>query len=100
MKTLQTIQNELRELVVQGNDLVLAALKKMLKPGTDRYKDYLALEGRYQDISRQLLQGVVSNEDATLEFNKIRQSIIDFIDGLLESDLPELSSSATSETGI
>ncbi len=100
MKTLETIQNELRDLVPQGNDLVLAALKKLLRPGSDCYNNYLALEGRYQDISRQLLQGVVSNEDATLEFNKIRQSIIEFIDNLNDTDIPELSVGATSEIGM
>jgi protein TonB len=100
MKTLATIQNELRDLVPQGNDLVLAAMKKTLKPGTDKYNDYLALEGRYQDVSRQLLQGVVSNEDATLEFNKIRQAIIEFIDDLKASDILELASNSTTEPGM
>ncbi len=100
MKTLQTIQNELRDLVPQGNDLVLAALKKTLQPGTDKYNDYLALEGRYQDISRQLLQGVVSNEDATLEFNKIRQAIIEFIDSLQSNDIPQLSSTSNPGNGM
>ncbi len=100
MKTLQTIQNELRDLVPQGTDLVLAAFKKTLKPGSDKYNDYLALEGRYQDVSRQLLQGIISNEDATLEFNRIRQALIDFIDSIRESDIPELATATNTEGGI
>ncbi len=90
MKTLETIQNELRELVTQGIDLTLAALKKALKPGTDCHNDLILLEGRYQDVSRQLIQGTIANEDATLEFNKIRKELLDFINGLKETDLPGL----------
>lgn len=90
MKTLDTIQNELRELVTQGIDLTLAALKKDLKPGTDCHNDLILLEGRYHDVSRQLIQGTIANEDATLEFNKIRKDLLDFINGLKETDLPGL----------
>ncbi|MCF8243934.1 MAG: TonB family protein [Saprospiraceae bacterium] len=100
MKTLESIQNELRDLVPQGTDLALAAFKKMLKPGSDCFNDYLALEGRYQDVGRQLLQGIISNENATLEFNKIRQALLDFISSLKEADLPELASSSTGEGGM
>jgi TonB family protein len=92
MKTLDSIQNELRELIVQGSDLALAALKKILQPGTGCYDDLLNLEGRYQQITKQLLQGVVSQEDADLEFNRIRQSLIEFVGCLNESDIPELKS--------
>lgn len=90
MKTLEAIQNELRELVTQGIDLTLAALKKDLKPGTDCHNDLILLEGRYHDVSRQLIQGTIANEDATLEFNKIRKDLLDFINGLKETDLPGL----------
>lgn len=100
MKTLATIQQEFRDLVAQGTDLVLAALKKALRPGTDCYDDYFSLEGRYQDLSRQLLQGIVSNEDATLEFNRIRLALIEFIGNLKESDLLELAKEDTATSGM
>lgn len=94
MKTLDTIQNELRELIVQGTDLALAALKKTLQPGTDCYNDLLSLEGRYQEVTKQLLQGIVSDEDATLEFNRIRQALIEFVGCLKESDISELKAAS------
>ncbi|MBI1227284.1 MAG: TonB family protein [Bacteroidetes bacterium] len=99
MKTLETIQNELRDLIAQGIDLTLAALKKTLIPGTDRHNDLILLEGRYQDVSRQLLQGIIANEEATLEFNKIRKELLDFINGLKESDIPGMVAAST-ESGI
>lgn len=76
----------------EGIDLTIEAAKAVLTPDTDKFKDLLLLEGRYREVTRQLLQGVLSNEDAQLEFNKIRKALLDFIDTLQEAWL--LSSDA------
>lgn len=94
MKTLETIQNELRELITQGIDLTIASLKTILKSGTDCHNNLILLEGRYQDVSRQLLQGIISNEDATLAFNVIRKELLDFVNCLKETDVQGLAAAA------
>lgn len=66
----------------EGIDLVIRALKVRLIPHADKSKDLLLLEGRYLDNNRQLLQGIISNEDAQLEFNRIRKDLLHFIDSL------------------
>lgn len=95
MKTINEIQAELKELVPQGIDLTLQAVKGQLAKSTDTYKDLLLLEGRYQDVTRQLLQGTLANEDAQLAFNRIRKDLLDFIDRLKTTDL----ASAATATG-
>lgn len=95
MKTFQTIQNELRDLIPQGTDKTIEALKNFLVPGTYKHNDLILLESRYEEVNRKLLQGIISQEDATLEYNNIRKDLLDFINELNESDLPSLSDSPT-----
>ncbi|HFA49328.1 MAG TPA: energy transducer TonB [Bacteroidetes bacterium] len=87
MKTLTDIKNELKAILPQGIDLVLQAIKAAISEGTDKYNDLLLIEGRYQDVSKRLLQGVIGNEAALLEFNNVRKNILDFIDGLEDNHL-------------
>ncbi len=89
MKPLLEIKKELREILPEGIDLCLRALKPYLSDSTDKYKDLILLESRYQEVTRRLIQGIVSNEDAQLEFNKIRKDILDFIEGIEENHLKE-----------
>ncbi|MEZ4955634.1 MAG: TonB family protein [Saprospiraceae bacterium] len=87
MKTLSDTKNELKLLLPEGIDVAIKGTKAALAIGTDKYNDLLLLEGRYQDISRQLLQGIISDEAANLEFNKIRKELLDFIDSLMDNHL-------------
>ncbi len=87
MKTLNDIKNELKLLLPEGIDVAIPAIKAVLAEGTDKYNDLLLLEGRYQDVSRQLIQGVIGDEAALVQFNKIRKDLLDFIDSLVEHHL-------------
>ena len=82
MKSLTDTKQELKALIPGGIDVAIRGLKAALAEGTDRYNDLLLLEGRYQDMTRLLLQGVVSDEAAQIQFNKIRKDLLEFIDGL------------------
>ena len=95
MKALPEVKKELRDILPQGIDLTIQALKTYLPNGTDKYNDLILLESRYMETTRQLLQGIVSNEDAQIEFNKIRKDLLDFIDSLQESNLQEPGTAAT-----
>ena len=100
MKTLETIQAELREIVSQGNDLAIAVLKKRLRPETEKYQALLVLEAKYHEVSRQLIQDIITGEVATLEFNKCRESLLEFINTLQATDVPELAVTSTDGSGL
>ncbi len=87
MKTLADIQKELREVLPEGIDMAIQAIKNYLPSGTDKFNDLILIEARYREVNHQLLQGILSNEDAQIEFNKIRKDILDFINCLTESHL-------------
>jgi TonB family protein len=96
MKSLPDIKKELRDILPQGIDLTFQALKLYLPNGTDKYNDLILIESRYMETTRQLLQGVVSNEDAQIEFNKIRKDLLDFIESLQESHLQDAGAAGSS----
>lgn len=87
MKTLVEIQKELRDILPEGIDLAIQAIKTVLPSGTDKYNDLILIESRYREVNHRLLQGLLSNEDAQTEFNKIRKDLLDFINSLTESQL-------------
>lgn len=87
MKALPDIKKELKDVLQEGIDILLTTLKSLLSDHTDKYNDFILLEGRYREVNQQLLQGVISYESAQLEFNKIRKSLIDFIESLEENHL-------------
>ncbi len=87
MKTLTDIQKNLRDILPEGIDLTIQGLKNFLSDKTDKYKDLILLESRYMEVMRQMLQNVVSNEEAQIELSKIRKDLLTFIDSLQESHL-------------
>ena len=89
MKTLADTQNELKELIPEGIDVVVKALKNTLTEGTDKYNDLILIEGRYKDVTRQLIQGIISDEASKVTFNTIRKDLLTFIDNLQANHLKE-----------
>ncbi|HHM21847.1 MAG TPA: TonB family protein, partial [Bacteroidetes bacterium] len=87
MKTITEIRNELKALIPEGIDVAIKGIKAALAEGTDQYNDLLLIEARYQQVSKELIQGTVSDEASKLEFNKIRKDLIAFIDILQENHL-------------
>lgn len=87
MKTLPQIQEELKMLLPNGIDITLNAIKMLLHPGTYKYNDLILLESSYRENNQSLLMGLITSENANLEFNRIRKAILLFIDELRETDL-------------
>lgn len=100
MKTLAEIKDHLKSILPTGVDLTIEAIKAQLVEGTDQYNDLILLEGRYREVGRQLLQGVTSNEDAQIEFNKIRKDLLAFIDTIQESHLANRQGSSDDRPDI
>ncbi len=82
MNDLPTLQRQLRDLLPEGIEVTVQALKAVLADRTDAYRDLLLLEARYKDVNRRLLMGTIAQDAAQLAFNQIREALMDFIDGM------------------
>jgi hypothetical protein len=84
---LQKVVTELKEKLPEGIDVTIELFKKTLNPDSYKMSELRLLEGRYEDLNRQLLQGVISNEVSQIEFNKLRHDLLTLIDSLTMADL-------------
>ncbi len=67
---LQTLLNEIRDRIA-GNDMPAALhLLRALLENTPQLNDVLQQSGRFQYIRQQIRQGLVSQEEATIEQNR------------------------------
>lgn len=81
------VKNKLRALLIEGSDQVFAAAKVHIPASSKKMKALILLEGRHQDLLRQVQNGVISTEGQSLETNRIREQLLFWIDDLEEKDL-------------
>lgn len=86
MVPIEDLKHELREKVPLGIDIVLQSLKLVIPPDVPKYSDVILLEGRYRELNQNLIRGVLDNEEAQIEFNKLREAILNFINALETDD--------------
>ena len=86
MVSIEDLKHELREKVPLGIDIVLQSLKLVILPDVPKYNDVLLLEGRYRELNQKLIRGLLSNEEAQIDFNKLREAILNFINALETDD--------------
>lgn len=89
MKSLPEIKKDLKELLTEGIDLVLEAMEGLLGTSSEASNNLLLLKARYKECNKKLLTGLISDADAQLEFNRVRASLLEFIDSMEEADLQE-----------
>ncbi len=89
MENIEKLRNDLRNTIPLGIDLTLQALKQNIPAGSAKYDDLILLESRYRELNQQLLRGVIDNDDAQIEFNKLREALLQFIIILEASDLQD-----------
>ena len=87
--TLKQRKQKLKNLFAAGIDVVLKTLKQDLPETSVRYNELVILEARYREHHGKMMRGVISNDEAILETNKIREAILTFIDSLEEKDFQE-----------
>lgn len=95
MKSIEEIKHELRETLPIGIDLAIQALKTLIPAEVEKYNDVILLESRYRELNQNLLRGLVDNEDAQIEFNKLRENILLFITDLKEGDFTKVSNTSS-----
>lgn len=87
MLDLTKLKQSLRELVTDdGMEAALSELEKHLPTDVPKYNALLQLRARHKEIDNQRIKNVVSNEQATLQYDKLRDDILTFFSGLQESD--------------
>lgn len=101
-KQITIIKSELKDLFVQGIDLLISTLDQQLNRSSRKFNDFIHLKSSYHSYKKNLIYGVVSQEDLNLIINKIRQGFLHLIDDLEATDLvnqPSKSSSASPSMG-
>lgn len=91
MKPIQDLKNELREKLPLGIDIALQSLKINIPADVEKYNDVILLEGRYRELHQNMLRGVMNDDEVQLEFNKLREAILNFINDLQEKDFVKQS---------
>ncbi|MBI1225058.1 MAG: SUMF1/EgtB/PvdO family nonheme iron enzyme [Bacteroidetes bacterium] len=87
MLELAKLKQSLRELVTdEGMEAALKALEKHLPSDVPKFNALLQLRARLNEIDNQRIKNVVSNEQATLQYDKLRDDILTFFSALQESD--------------
>lgn len=86
MEATEQVKQTLREKVPLGIDIAIQSLKANLPTDVPKYNDVLMLEARYRAVNEKLLKGLLTDDEAGVEFNKIRESILTFISDLQADD--------------
>lgn len=89
MIDLKAIKKKLRELLLEEIDEPIKELKNKIPDSNEKYDSIILWESQLKDLEKEEMRGTVSNEDAVLRRNRLRQLLIDFINDLEESDFEE-----------
>lgn len=82
-QNIESIKSILKEKVIDSISEAFFELNERLPSNSKKYNQLISLSARHKKYKSDLLQGIISQDDANLEHNKIVKAILDFID-LLE----------------
>ncbi len=85
--TLPEFKTNLKELLTQDISIALATLNDKLNPNSTTYDEYIIFKSQLRIHERNFQKGIVSNSDSMQELNRIRSSVLMFINHLEEEDL-------------
>ncbi len=98
MKPVEEIKKDLREKVGLGLDLAIQALKNAMPPDVPKYNEVILIEGRYRELHKNWTGSLMSDDEAQIEFNKLREQVLAFINDLKAEDfVKELAEKAEQE---
>lgn len=88
MRDIEDIQRDLKETVALGDpELVIKAIKAVLKPECPFYQDLLLAEGRLREGNAAALRGDLDNENLQILYNQLRTSLVALINQIREVDI-------------
>jgi len=85
-KELTALKEHLRQLVVEDVGAAIRTIKEALPGGAPVKNTLLSLEGRLNDVNRQRLRGIISNDDLQRSYNQLRADLLDLISSLELTD--------------
>ena len=93
---LKKIKADWKMKMSEDMEAALEEFPKHITPDSFRINELAQIRGRYFQIESETIKGIISYERRTLELNKIRESLLDFIDRLTVGDInksehPELN---------
>ncbi len=87
MRNLDQLKTQLRErLPKEGISAIIKSLKEVLPESASKRKLLLQLEADYKSLKIKIIEGIISDQDVTLETNKVRSRLFDFIESLEAAD--------------
>ncbi len=86
---LQEWKTEWRKLLADSIARVLEAMEQQLPAFSPKYKLLVNLRARLNEANRSRIAGTLSNEQLQLEYNRIRMSLLETIDGLSVEDFQQ-----------
>ena len=82
------IRDRLKDLVLADEiKNALELFKKHLHPASEKEKDIILLTSRFNAVTRDINQGIVTRDQANRDFARIRYALTSYIEDLAESDV-------------
>lgn len=80
------LKSELKRLLTEGLDLALQRLSEVLHPDSPQYNLYSGLRGRYASYLTERIQGIRSNAELDILYNRMMADFLALVDSLDASD--------------
>ena len=84
---LNEIIQRLERILVNDLGSTFEELRKLLIPQDDAWDSMILMEGRYNDVKIKILRGTLSEDQSSININKVREDLLHFIQALKEKDL-------------
>lgn len=86
-ENLKRLKQEWKETLLEdGAAAAITAIKNEIEPDAPKYNAILQIEARLNEANLQRVKGILSNEELQVEYNKIRNDVLTFIDDLRIED--------------
>ncbi len=89
MKDIQELKEAVQRELIKGIDAALKQLFDNIPNDSDTYNSIVLLAAQNMEISKALVEGIITRQDASLQFNKLRKSILQFTNQLTDDDLQQ-----------
>lgn len=84
---LSELQSKLRRLAINDLKKAVEELINSLEESSDFYNEAIQLEGRLNQLIRDEINDIIHRDDARLDRNRIRKSLLDILEMLSDDDL-------------
>ncbi len=87
MKILEFLKANLRESLLKGIEETIDSLKELLPKNSDKYQSLILIQSQLLEVKRKVMHGTISEADAQLAKNRLRESLMELINSLEKADV-------------